>query len=108
MLRSFLADPDPSATAARIAGANDPVREGLRASALEVAAMAVRLTDLEELAAATAHLLARSERAKSLPSDAAREYLDGTRDLIDAIGDELTVLGFPITDELSTAQETAQ
>ena len=93
-LAGLLADPDAAAAAARIALAVDPIREGLRASALEVAAIAVRANDLEEIAATTFQLLMRSNRARDLSGDAARDYAAGTRDLIDAVADALATLGY--------------
>jgi chromosomal replication initiator protein len=64
-LARLLADPDAVAIAHRIT--DNPIREALRVSALESAAMAARLLTLEDVAASTFQLLeclSASERAR--------------------------------------------
>jgi hypothetical protein len=104
-LTSMLADPDPAAVAQRIASSPDPIREGLRASALEIAAMAVRLTDVEEIAAATFQLLVRSNRARALSGEPLREYTAGTIDLVETIADALGALGYADNPEPETTPQ---
>lgn len=94
-----IGDTDPIAAARQVASAVDPVAAGLRVSALDIAAMARRSVDLEEVAAATFHLLARCDEAQSLAGAAAREFAAGTRELIEGIADALAALGYEATEQ---------
>jgi len=108
-VNGMLAEPDPAAVAARIARAVDPIREGLRVSALEIAALGIRAADLEDVAAATFQMLARCDHALTLKGAAAREYAASTRALVDAIASALGALGYATTEddeETTNQQET--
>ena len=107
-LAGMLADPEPYEAAQRIARALDPIAAGLRVTALEVAAMAVRLVDLEEVAAGTFQLLARCDHALALSGDAAREYAAGTHALINSITEALAPLGYDDQQEAEDGEEEDQ
>lgn len=99
-------DVDPVGAAARVAASGDPVREGMRLSSLEVAAIAQRAVDLEECAGATFQLLARVDRALELTGDERRDYTAGTRALVDSIVSALEALGFTTEEEGTTNGQT--
>lgn len=104
-LAGMLTDPDPLAAAERVSRALDPIAAGLRVTALEVAAMAARLVDLEDVAGGTFQLLARCDHALTLSGDAARDYAAGTRDLITAIAEALAALGYDDQQEAEDGEE---
>jgi hypothetical protein len=84
-----------------------PIRESLRASALETVAMAARLVELEEVAAATFELLDRIDCAQDMPREAAALYNAETRELINLLASSLAALGYEITNEETQDQETS-
>lgn len=96
-LNAMLADPDPIAAAERVA--RNPLHEVMRVSTLEVAAMAVRLVELEQLAGATFQLLARCDVARDLSGAGATAYAAGTRELIETLASALEALGYATTEE---------
>jgi Bacterial dnaA protein helix-turn-helix len=106
VLNAMLADPDPVAAAERIA--RNPLHEATRVSTLEIAAMAVRQIELEQLAGATYQLLARCDIARSFTADgpAARDYAAGTSDLIGSIASTLEALGYQDPEETTNERET--
>jgi hypothetical protein len=98
-----LIEPDALAAADRIAHALDPVREGLRASALEIAGMALRLVDLEEVAGGTTRLIASIRRAGHVTSDPVQsaERRVASLALMETIESALVALGYVAEEEES-------
>lgn len=106
-LTAMLADSDPVAAAERVA--RNPLHEAMRVSTLEIAAMAVRLVELEQLAGGFFQLLARCDVALDFTADGptARDYAAGTRDLIGSLASALEALGYATTNEETANQEEA-
>jgi hypothetical protein len=104
-LSPTIAEPDPIGAAERIMRSIDPVREGLRTSALDVAAMAARLVDLEEVAGGAFQLLDRIDRARAMRPEAAALYNAETRELIEVIASTLEALGYETTNEETDEKE---
>lgn len=100
-LLAMLADPDPVAAAERVA--RNPLHEATRVSTLEIAAMSVRLLELEMLASGVAQLLARENAGPRLAAEGddaqrAAAFDAGTNDLRASIESTLAALGY-ITEE---------
>jgi Bacterial dnaA protein helix-turn-helix len=87
----LLDDPDAVAVAARVM--NDPLREAPAVSTLEIAAMAARLLDLEEIAAGTFQLLAAFDELQCA-GPARRGLIARMRALIETIASALAALGY--------------
>lgn len=96
-LSEMLADPDPVEAAERIAG--NPLYEAMRVSTLEIAAMAVRLVELENIAGATFQLLDLLDRAHASGRPAGAVYTADVRELIDTVASALQALGYETTTE---------
>lgn len=98
-LERMLRDPDALATARRVC--SDPMRHAMGVSTLEVAAMAVRLLELEEAAATTFDLLAKIDEVARLQlafssADRARwrQIVPEVKQLTEVLSGALASLGY--------------